>query len=239
VERSAELLAYVEQHGISGLYLCVGTIYAARHQFHIGRLDRARHLLQHALDVGKQLGVTYGRSWAYAFLGDVEFVAGRLVDAKAAYAQGLELSNLGTRDEQAGPLCLIGLAHLLAITGGAVEEVRGLSDEALRRLDAVGNRSNKVVCLQRYAEALEELGDAEGARVAYDARLTLMMALGVTDCDFWPRVVLGQEQGPVVPRHYWLKATSLRPFVGMGPEGSTHSAEHEAETVIRDREAKA
>ncbi|HYI03142.1 serine/threonine-protein kinase PknK [Hyalangium sp.] len=228
VERSAELLAFSEAQGITGLYLCMGTSYAGRHQFHIGRMDRARHLLTHALGLTRQQGLSYGLSLAYAYLGDVEFVAGRQVEAKAAYEKGLELANSGARDEQAGPLCLIGLAHLHALAGGTVEQVRAWADEALSRLRAVDNLSNQIPTLQRYAEALEELGDVAGAARRYEERQVLVKKLGLAECDFWPRPSPKVE--PLPPREYWRKASSRLSSSSIKP---VSPEDFNAETVVR------
>jgi tetratricopeptide (TPR) repeat protein len=231
VQRSAELLAFTEAHRITGLYLCMGNFYAGRQQFHIGRLDRARHLLHLALGLAKQQGTSYGLALAYSFLGDVEFVAGRHVDAKAAYTRGLELASTGVTDEQAAPLCLIGLAHLQALEGGPVEEVRKKGDEALERLRAVGNLSNQIPTLQRYAEALEELGDAAGAARLYSERQVLVKRLGLLECDFWPRVLPGAQTEKLAPRQYWRQAGSRPPSSSnnrpVAPE------DFNAETVVR------
>jgi tetratricopeptide (TPR) repeat protein len=231
VQRSAEVLAFTEAHGITGLYLCMGTFYAGRHQFHIGRLDRARHLLTHALGLARQQGTVYGMSLAYAYLGDVEFVAGRQVDAKAAYEKGLELANAGAKDEQAAPLCLIGLAHLRALAGGPVEQVRALADEALARLRAVGNVSNQIPTLQRYAEALEELGDVAGAARLYEERQVLVKKLGLAECDFWPRVLPHPQVEALPPRQYWRKASSR--LSSSSTSRPVSQEDFNAETVVR------
>ena len=230
VQRSTELLAFTEAHGITGLYLCTGSIYAGRHQFHVGRLDRARHLLTHALGLARQQGTFYGLSLAYAYLGDVEFVAGRHVEAKAAYEKGLELANSGAKDEQAAPLSLIGLAHLHALEGGTLEQVRAWSEEALLRLRAAENLSNQVPTLQRYAEALEELGDVAGAAKLYEERQVLVKQMVLNECDFWPRMVTGPQLEPLVPRQYWRRAGSRLSTSNARP-GSPE--DFDAETVVR------
>jgi tetratricopeptide (TPR) repeat protein/tRNA A-37 threonylcarbamoyl transferase component Bud32 len=234
VQRSAELLAFSEAQGITGLYLCFGHFYAGRHQFHIGRLDRARHLLNHALGLARQQGSSYGISLAYAYLGDVEFVAGRPVEAKAAYEKGLELANAGATDEQSAPLCLIGLAHLLALQRGSLEQVKAWGDEALLRLQAVENVSNQIPVLQRYAEALEEMGDVAGAARLYAERQVLVKKLGLTECDFWPRP--GPKMEPLPPREYWRKATSRLSSSSLKP---VNPEDFNAETVVRAAAAEA
>jgi tetratricopeptide (TPR) repeat protein len=230
VQRSAELLAFTEAHSITGLYLCMGNFYAGRQQFHIGRLDRARHLLHHALGLAKQQGTSYGLSLAYAYLGDVEFVAGRHAEAKVAYTRGLELASAGVTDEQAAPLCLIGLAHLRALEGRPAEEVRALADEAIDRLRTVENLSNQIPTLQRYAEALEELGDAAGSARFYEERQVLVKRLGLLECDFWPRVLQGAQMEKIAPRVYWRKASSRLSSSNSRP---TSQEDFNAETVVR------
>jgi len=228
VQRSAELLAFTEAHHITGLYLCMGTAYAGRHQFHLGQLDRARHLLVHALGLARQQGTSHGLCLSYAYLGDVEFVAGRHVEAKAAYEKGLELASTGATDEQAGPLCLIGLAHLSALAGGSMEQVRAWGDEALVRLQSVQNLSNQIPTLQRYAEALEELGDVAGAARLYEERQVLVKRLGLAECDFWPRPSPKVERLP--PREYWRKASSRLSSSGLR---AVKPEDFDAETVVR------
>ncbi len=231
VQRSAELLAFTEAHKITGLYQIVGHCYAGRAQFHLGQLDRARHLLQHAMGLGRQQGTSYGLALAHAYLGDVEFVAGRHAEAQAAYTQGLSLANAGVTDEQVVPLCLMGLAHLQALSGGPVEEVRQKGDEALERLRAVQNLSNQIPTLQRYAEALEELGDAAGSARLYEERQVLVKQLGLLECDFWPRVLQGAQTEKLAPRQYWRRASSSRV-----PSSSNRPAPQEdfnGETVVR------
>jgi tetratricopeptide (TPR) repeat protein len=229
-QRSAELLAFTEAHNITGLYLCMGTFYAGRQQFHIGRLDRARHLLHHAIGLARQQGTAYGLAVAYAFLGDVEFVAGRHIEAQAAYTKGLELANSGVKDEQAAPLCLMGLAHLRALEGGPVEEVRQKGDEALERLRTAENLSNQVPTLQRYAEALEELGDAAGSARLYEERQVLVKRLGLLECDFWPRVAQGALTEKLAPRQYWRRATSR---LSSSNNRAAEKEDFNAETVVR------
>ncbi len=230
VQRSAELLAFIEAHKITGLYQCVGHVYAGRAQFHVGRLERARHLLRHAIGLARQQGTSYGVSLAYAYLGDVEFVAGRHAEARAAYTKGLELASVGVTDEQVAPLCLIGLAHLRAQEGGSVEEVRAKGEEALDRLRTVENVSNQIPTLQRYAEALEELGDAAGSARLYAERQVLVKRLGLLECDFWPRVVQGAQTEKLAPRLYWRKFSSRVPSSSSRP---AVQEDFNAETVVR------
>jgi eukaryotic-like serine/threonine-protein kinase len=218
VAQTAELLAFAEKNGISGLYRIVGTIYAARHQFHIGQLDRAKLLLTQVLNLAKQLGIQYGVTWAHAFLGDLEFVANRWEAAHAAYSQGLALSNAGAKDEYAAPLCLIGLAHLAACQGGARDEVARIADEAVARLRATSNHTTLAVACQRYAEALEAIGDAAGAEKWRSEWKQIAARLRVTECDFWPRVTRAGTS--LSRRDFWRSraSTSPEPMTGHGDD---------------------
>jgi eukaryotic-like serine/threonine-protein kinase len=188
IRETTLLLAHAEENSIAGLYLYVGTSMAGRHQFHIGHLDRARVLLGNALAMSKALDILMLLSWTQAFLGDVYFVAGRHDDARRHYTEGLEVANARNGDHYAGPLCLIGLAHLAALTGGGPGEVRRLADEALARLARVDNVSARVTVLQRYAEALEKAGAAGDAAPLVEERAALVGRLGLGAADFWPRL---------------------------------------------------
>lgn len=211
VQHTTELLAYSEEQGIKGLYLYVGTMFAGRHQFHLGRLERARLLLNDSLKLSEQFGIRLGLGWVYAYLGDVELVAGRMEEARAAYAQGLELGN-AAQDELAAPLSLIGLAHHAALSGGGLEGVRRYGEEALARFRAVSNITALLVALQRYAESLEELGEGEAAARLREERERIVARLGPGEHDFWPRVVPAQGEQPALPpREYWRTAATSRP----------------------------
>lgn len=203
VERTAELLAYLEETGTTGLYLVVGTVYAARHQFHLGRLDRARLLINRAMTLAQQLGTQYGMASAHAYLGDIELVAQRMEEAKKAYAAGLDLSNAGNKDELAAPLCLIGLAHHAALTGGSLADVQRLADEAVERCKAVSNHTVLAVAYQRYADALEQLGHPELAEPCRAQWQELQRRYGMEECDFWPRPVEGSGVQVASRREYW------------------------------------
>ncbi|ADO75722.1 serine/threonine-protein kinase PknK [Stigmatella aurantiaca] len=232
VKRTAEMLAYTEANGITGVYLCVALIYAGRQQFHVGQLGRARHLLQQALEVMRRQDTRYGQPVAYAFLGDVEFVAGRLEEARLAYARGLELSTDGAQNEHAEALCLVGQAHLEALAGGEVERVRTLGSEAVARLKAAGNLSSLVLALQRSAEALEELGDSAGAAPLFEEWRQLAARLGLTEYDFWPRVVPGPPGEPLAPRRFWR--LNSEKSLGASPSSSPmEPGDSDDETVVR------
>jgi tetratricopeptide (TPR) repeat protein len=186
-EATYDLLRFVEQRQIGGLYLQMGTIFGGRHQFHLGRLDRARVMLQNALRLAELTKIGMGIGWARAFLGDVHFVAGSYDEARAAYEGALEIGNQRS-DEYAAPLALSGLCHLEALTSGDPEQCRRFGDEALERFDRAHNRTAKVHCLQRYAEALHTVDVARSRRLL-EQRDGLVEELGADPqgCDWWPR----------------------------------------------------
>ncbi|MDC0711297.1 protein kinase [Stigmatella sp. ncwal1] len=234
VKRTAEMLAYIEAHGITGMYLCLALLYAGRQQFHVGQLGRARHLLQQALEVMRRQDTRYGEPSAHAFLGDVEFVAGRLQEARIAYARGLELSNDGSQDEHAAALCLVGQAHLEALAEGPVERVRALASEAVARIKAAGNLSSLVPTLQRSAEALEELGDSAGAAPLFEEWRQLVARLGLAEYDFWPRVAPGPTGEPLAPRQFWRLNSETAPVAHPNPSSSPMElGDGNDETVVR------
>jgi hypothetical protein len=111
-----------------------------------------------------------------------------------------------------------------------LDEVRQKGDEALERLRTVENVSNQIPTLQRYAEALEELGDAAGAARLYAERQVLVKRLGLLECDFWPRVLQGGQQEKLTPKLYWRRASSRVPSSSNRPAAAQ---DFDAETVVR------
>jgi len=202
VQRTAELLAYAEEEGISGLYLCVGTMWAGRHQFHLGRLERARLLLVNGMNLARQSGTQFGLASASAFLGDVELVAQRYDLALAAYTDGLTMANTGATDEYAAPLCLIGMAHVTALTGGPLADLQRYGDEALARFADVQNETALAVARQRYAEALELAGQEAPAAAHRQRWMDHARRQDLGECDFWPRPPEGDGPWPS-RREYW------------------------------------
>jgi eukaryotic-like serine/threonine-protein kinase len=203
---SAQLLSEAEQQSLGGLYLYMGTLFAGRHQFHLGFLDRAAVLLENALRMAERLKIQMGIGWARAFLGDVHLVARRLDEARRAYADGLRASAALSGDEYAAPLCLSGQLHLTALEGGSPDAIRPLAEEALRRLRAVRNRSTELLCLVRYEEALRLAGDTPGAARVQEEKERLARALGVLDVVFWPRPPV-EGGGRVASRDSWWSVT--------------------------------
>ncbi|HEX7838376.1 MAG TPA: hypothetical protein VF469_12965, partial [Kofleriaceae bacterium] len=92
IRASAQLLAHAEEHSLGGLYLYLGTLMAGRHHFHIGELQRARHLLGNAINLSTIFGIRTMRSWAQAYLGDVHFISGQVEEAMHWYTTAHELA---------------------------------------------------------------------------------------------------------------------------------------------------
>lgn len=199
---SAQLLADAERQSLGGLYLYMGTLFAGRHQFHLGFLHRATVLLSNALRMAERLKIRMGVGWACGFLGDVHLVARRFDDAKRAYADGLRASEALAGDEYAAPLCLSGQFHVVALENGSADVIRPLAEEALQRLRAVENRSTELLCLERYEDALRLVGDTSGAARVLEEKENLARAVGVSvnEVGFWPRPPV--EAG-VTSRDYW------------------------------------
>jgi hypothetical protein len=186
VKDTTELMAFAEANSIGGLYLYVGATMAGRHQFHVGNLARARVMLGNALQMSLRLGMGSLRSWVYAFLADVSFVAGQRDEAAALYRNGIEAARRTRGDDFAEPLCLAGLAHIAALSGRCgPPEVIAMLDEAVARLEVASNRSTLVVVLERAALALEEIGEGEQAATRTAERAALIEQLGVKNCAVW------------------------------------------------------
>ncbi|XXX71702.1 AAA family ATPase [Sorangium sp. So ce134] len=219
VRSTAQLLSYAEEHGLSGLYLYVGTMYAGRHQFHVGHLARARVLIANACNLSGVLGIGMGRGWAEGYLGDVLFVQGQLPEALAAYDRAIEIGSAGTGDAYAVGLGRVGRMHALALLGRDAGELRAYGRETLELIRASGNRTQLVTALERCAEALDALGDEVEARDVRAEREVLVDELGLVEPTFWPRPpVEAAFQGP--PRAYWTDAPreirSSAPSTSMG-----------------------
>ncbi|WP_165373288.1 serine/threonine-protein kinase PknK [Sorangium cellulosum] len=220
VRSTTQLLSYAEEHGLSGLYLYLGTMYAGRHQFHVGHLSRARVLLSNACNLSGVLGIGMGRGWAEGFLGDVFFIQGLLPEALAAYERAIEIGSAGTGDAYAVGLGRIGRMHTAALQGRDAAEVRAQGDEALEHIRDSGNRSLLVTALERFVEALDAVGDADGARAARDERAALVQVLGLTAPTFWPRPPAeAGSQGS--PRGYWTALPRASRAPGPGSLGTT------------------
>ena len=199
---TAELLSFAEEHGLSGLYLYTGTMFAGRHQFHIGQLKRARVLLSNAINLGKVLGIGMGAGWAHAFLGDVCFVQGQVEEARACYEKAAEIASVGAGDAYAAGLAKAGSLHVAAVRDRDLAAVRQIGAEALEGLRASGNRSTMVTALDRLAEALLDLGQAEESAAAAAERDSLAVTLGVKQPLFWPSAP--HEAAIVSSRQYWM-----------------------------------
>lgn len=184
VIRSAEALAYADEHGIEGLYHTASMMFAGRHQFHVGQLSRARLLLEHAIERSRRQRQMLGRTWAHVFLGDVAFVQGRHDEAMRCYEEGL---CAGHDDEYTRALGLVGRAHVRAVTGGDPQAVHADARDALRRLQAVDNLACRPHALLRYADAVEALQGRALAQPLREEAVAAFERLGVTPVDWWPR----------------------------------------------------
>lgn len=187
VKYTTLLLSYADRHGIGGLYLLMGTMFAGRHQFHMGRLHRAEVLLLNALNLSSLVGISMGVGWAHAFLGDVHYAAGRIGQAREWYLKGLEIGNAGGRDEYAAGLSLIGLAQCAA-KARQVSDVRTLAETAIDRLRDAGLQSVLAHAFQRYADALQTIGDPDAAARAREHERAQFDTLGVPPCAWHPQV---------------------------------------------------
>jgi tetratricopeptide (TPR) repeat protein len=184
VIRSAEALAFADEHGIEGLYHTAAMMFAGRHQFHVGQLSRARLLLEHAIERSRRQRQLLGRTWAHVFLGDVAFVQGRYDEALRLYDEGLRA---GHDDEYTRALALMGLAHVRAATGGDLDAVHTDARDALRRLEAVDNLACRPHALLRYADAVEGLQGRTAAQPLREQALAAFERLGLPPVDWWPR----------------------------------------------------
>ena len=187
IRASAQLLAHAEEYAMAGLYLYLGTMMAGRHHFHIGELQRARHLLSNAINLSTIFGIRTCLSWAQAYLGDVHFAEGRIDDALRWYATALELARTGRGDGFGVPLALIGLAHASAHAGVDRARVTELAEDSLRAAEAASNVPCLAIALVRYLEALAACGDDGSGAAPVRARLAQVLArLGTPRCEFWP-----------------------------------------------------
>lgn len=229
---SSDLLAYAEEHGLSGLYLYTGTMYAGRHQFHAGQIMRARVLLTNALNLGRVLGIGMGRGWAEGYLGDVFFVEGKLDEALACYGRAIEIGTAASGDAYAAGLGMIGRMHALSRKGAMLDEIRRLGEEALALIRGSGNRSLLVTALERCAEALEDLLDGEGARVVRVERAALVAELGLVDPTFWPRAPFDATSS-TGSRSYWLTHRAEGPLVSTKKvaSGAVSKSSQDAPTI--------
>jgi eukaryotic-like serine/threonine-protein kinase len=212
VVRSAEALAFAEEHGIDGLYRTASMMFAGRHQFHAGQLSRARLLLEHAIERSRRQRQLLGRTWAYVFLGDVAFVQGRYDEAARCYDDGLRA---GHDDEYTRALGLMGRAHVRAATGGDLEAVHADARDALRRLEAVDNLACRPHALLRYADAVEGLRGRAAAQPLRDEATAAFARLGVPPVDWWPRPPAGADAAGS-PKAYWRSRQRPADLVARG-----------------------
>ena len=234
VRSSAQLLAQAEELSMAGLYLYLGTMMAGRHHFHVGELSRARHLLRNAINLAQLMRMSLGVGWAYAFYGDTWFVSGDIDRAQAAYDHIRELAKVGTPDEYAVPMGLIGLAHCAARRAGDPAAIAALADEAVERLRAASNRAVLVHALERRAEALETVGEGVAARRCRAERAALIAQYRLPDARWRPttdaasadvaaladvEVVFSADHDAATERNHTLSMTqSLTNIEGYLPE---------------------
>lgn len=193
---SAALLQDAERQRLGGLYLYLGTMFAGRHSYHLGHVQRARTLLGNAINLAQLMRMTLGVGWAYAFYGDTWFVTGDLDQAAVAYGRGRELAEAGTPDEYALPMCLFGLAHCQALRAGDPAAIAALADGALERLHAVSNRAVLVHALERHAEALESMGEVAAAERRRSERAVLMVQHGLPEARWRPAAAASVPEVP-------------------------------------------
>jgi hypothetical protein len=160
---------------------------AGRHHFHIGELQRARHLLGNAINLSMIFGIRTMRSWAQAYLGDVHFISGQLEEAMHWYTTAHELAKAGRGDGFGIPLALIGMAHAQACLGKDTARVAELAEGSFAAFEAANNQAALAVALVRYLEALAVCGDDGELAAPVQARLGHVLArLGAPHCEFWP-----------------------------------------------------
>lgn len=205
IDTSVRLLSLAEEYSVAGLYLYFGTLMAGRHHFHIGELQRARHLLRNAINLSKVFGIRIASSWAHAYLGDVCFVEGKCEEALRWYATGRELA----RDHKDGfglPLSLIGMAHAFAYLDVEVAQVHALADEAFAGFAAASNVTALAIGLVRYLDALTAYPDESEARAGVRSRLRRHLArLSVARCEFWPLASADSVSAVDSPAGYWQR----------------------------------
>lgn len=205
IDTSVRLLALAEEYSVAGLYLYFGTLMAGRHHFHIGELQRARHLLRNAINLSNVFGIRIASSWAHAYLGDVCFVEGKCEEALRWYATGRELGRKH-KDGFGIPLSLIGMAHAFAYLDVEIAQVHAVAEEAFAAFEASSNVTALGVGLVRYLDALNDYPDEAEHSAAARARLQRLLArLDVERCEFWPIASLETTADIDSPAGYWQR----------------------------------
>ncbi len=204
VAHAAEALRLAEEHRLEGLYLYLATMFAGRHQFHIGELGRAGALLEQALHLSRHYDVAMGVGWAHGFLGDVHFVLDDLDTAWVHYKAGAAAAERGAGDAYAAGINLMGRAAVAARRGDPIDPMRDDAEQALERLETADNRSALAYSLQRFAEALGQYGDRR-AEVIMEQCHEAFESLGLRFVDWWPDPPSGAEHTGS-NREYWQHA---------------------------------
>lgn len=236
VIRSAEALTFAQEHEIEGLYHYFSLIVAGRHQFHVGRLSRAKLLLDHSIQLAGRHGLSTGLGWAHAFAGDVAFVDGSHEEALRSYDLGL---STGAHDQYALALNLSGRAHVRAYAHGDVEGHTADFEAAMEALVAVDNVAVQADVLMRHADALMLFGDEQGAARATHQAHAVFGQLGIEPVDWWP-VPPGGLDPDCTAKEHWQAEAGRR---GRPMEGPDSSEVPTAEVLRRvtlsiDREAR-
>ncbi|PJB36009.1 MAG: hypothetical protein CO108_24450 [Deltaproteobacteria bacterium CG_4_9_14_3_um_filter_63_12] len=214
IQACSEGIAFADENGIGGLYLYLILIFAGRHQFHLGRLKRAKHILERALKLSGELHIQIGVGWVHGFMGDVHVVDGMLAEAEKAFQRAYEFAGSDTTDELAMVLALTGLGHVKALMGGDLDSVRSLFERSLRCAEANGNNWSVGLTLQRYAESLSLLGDSEASRSVMERHTQFFAELGLPLSDWWPTSpspLVGDEntRSPLPNREFWQSVSRL------------------------------
>ena len=224
VLRSTEALAMVEQQGIDGLYRTLALLCAGRHQFHVGHLQRARLLLEHAIECSRRQGLIAGQRWVQPCLGDVSFVKGNFDEALRTYEQGLRETH---DDQYARAMCLMGCAHVWGVTHADPERVHAYAQQALDNLEAMDNVAARAHALCRYADAVDALeGPVAALPIAERAR-RVFERLGIEPVDWWPAPP-ESAHAPHGPAAYWKS----RAYASRPPEPELPSAEPSSSAAV-------
>jgi len=135
-------------------------------------LDKARPLVERALELAEESGSVRARAQALEGVGSYRKVSDQLEEAEAAFNEALELN----REMGYGP----GLASTLDDLGriaqvrGEYDEAERLYREAIRILKPLGERGRLCESQRKLAQVLVERGKLDEAeRVALEARQTV------------------------------------------------------------------
>lgn len=199
-----EALQLAEHEDIDGIYVYLATLMAGRHQYHFGQLERARVLVSSALNLARLHNLNMVRGWAWAFLGDIHLLQGRLDDARDAYRTGLTIA-VEIGDELGVPMCRIGLAHSLAMRDGAAHDPQLCAEfdrqaqAALDQLESAPNPRILLEALPRFAASLRALGRHDEAAAVALRQTRLLASLRLEPREGWPEPTPLPAQLPPQP----------------------------------------